>query len=127
LRLPVTLLYGGLSALLLTLLGVSVSLPRLTRKLYVGADLPKWLHMRVRAHGNAAEWIPVGIVLLLILELSGTNPTLLHVFGGVFLLARVIHALGFLGVRRISVIGATINYCVLSAMSGYAVVEHFLR
>ena len=44
----VTLLYGGLSALLVTLLGVNVSLNRLFKKLFAGAELPKPLLMKVR-------------------------------------------------------------------------------
>ena len=123
----VTLLYGGLLALLVTLLGVNVSLRRMSGKIYVGAELPKAMQMRVRAHGNAAEWVPLGIVLLLVLELGGASSLALHLFGGLFVLARLLHASGFLTGLPLSVAGATLNYVVLSGMSGYAIWMHFLR
>ena len=123
----VTLLYGGLCALLVTLLGINVSLPRMFGKVYVGAELPKSLLMKVRAHGNAAEWVPLGILLLWLLESSGVGSLYLHIFGGTFLFARLLHAAGFVFRIPTSVIGATLNYTVLSAMSGYAIYLHFLR
>jgi uncharacterized membrane protein YecN with MAPEG domain len=121
----VTLLYGGLCALLVTLLGLNVSLQRMSSKLYVGAELPKRLQVKVRTHGNAAEWVPLGIVLLLVLELSGAPSLWLHVFGGTFLFGRLLHATGFLARVPTSVAGATVTYTVLSAMSGYAIYLHF--
>ncbi len=124
---PVTLLYGGLNALLVTLLGVYVSLLRLKLRKYVGKELPRELVFPVRAHGNAAEWIPLGIVLLALLELSGAGGTALHVLGGSFLLARVIHASGILGKSFVSTAGATLNYVVMAVMSGWAIWLHFAR
>jgi uncharacterized protein len=123
----VTLLYGGLCALLVTLLGTNVSLNRLFRKIWAGHELPKPMLMKVRAHGNAAEWIPLGIVLLFLLEASGVPTFWLHVLGGAFLTGRVLHAVGFLTPLPLSVTGATINYTVLSVMSGWAVYLHFMR
>jgi uncharacterized membrane protein YecN with MAPEG domain len=123
--LKTTLLYGGLNALLVTLLGINVSLVRLRDKIRVGAELPKPLLRKVRAHGNAAEWVPLGIVLLLVLEISGAGPKWLHLFGGAFLFSRLLHAFGFLSGIRTSVWGATLNYVTLSGMSGYAVWLHF--
>jgi uncharacterized membrane protein YecN with MAPEG domain len=123
--LKTTLLYGGLNALLVTLLGINVSLVRMRDSIYAGAELPKGLLRKVRAHGNAAEWVPLGIVMLLVLELSGAGPLSLHVFGGAFLVARLLHALGFLARLPTSVIGATLTYATLAGMSGYALWLHF--
>ena len=118
---PVTLLYGGLCGLLVTLLGLNVSRLRGTR-LGVGAPLPPELVRPVRAHGNAAEWVPLGLLLLLALELSGgPGPLALHLLGGTLLLGRVLHVIGFYGRNRASVAGATLTYLVLLVMSGWAV------
>ena len=119
---PVTLLYGGLNALLVTLLGLNVSRLRIATGALAGQPQPGALTLPVRAHGNAAEWVPLGLVLLLVLELSrpgGRFP--LHLLGGSFFLARVLHAAGFLWRSRLSVAGAALNYLVLATMSVWAI------
>ncbi len=125
--LQVTLLYGGLTALLVTLLGVNISLRRLHLRAFVTSGPKPELIRPVRAHGNAAEWVPLAIVLMAILELSGANATTLHVLGGSLLFARLIHAYGLLFKSFISTVGATINYAVIGAMSSWAIWLHFAR
>jgi uncharacterized membrane protein YecN with MAPEG domain len=123
---PVTLLYGGLTALLLTLLGLAVSLGRLGAGAGVGAPLEKDLVRRVRAHGNAAEWVPPGLLLLLLLELSGVGSLALHLLGGTFLAGRVLHAAGVY--RRVGALltgGAAVTYTLTALMALWAVVRHF--
>jgi uncharacterized membrane protein YecN with MAPEG domain len=123
---PVTLLYGGLTALLLTVLGLAVSLGRLTAGKGIGAALEGDLVRRVRAHGNAAEWAPLGLLLLLVLELSGLGRQPLHLLGGVLFAGRVVHALGVY--RRVSALvtgGAAITYTVTGSMACGALARHF--
>ncbi len=124
---PITLLYGGMTALLVTLLGTNVSRLRLSLK--AGPrDLPPELVRPVRAHGNAAEWVALGLLLLLVLELSGAaGSTVLHLFGGLFLLGRALHAYGIYAKSRLHMVGASINYLVLLAMSAWAIWFHFVR
>ena len=69
---PVTLLYGGLNALLVTFLGIQVSRAR-AHDVGVEKPVPKEIIRTVRAHGNAIEWVPLGLVLLLVIELSGAG------------------------------------------------------
>jgi uncharacterized protein len=124
---PVTLLYGGLNGLVVTLLGVNVSRMRGTA-VGIDATLPETLRRPVRAHGNAAEWVPIGLVLLLVLEASGAgNRFWLHLLGGSFFLGRVLHALGALTRSRVQVAGAAINYLVLLTMAVWAVAWRFIH
>jgi uncharacterized membrane protein YecN with MAPEG domain len=123
---PVTLLYGGLTALLVTLLGVNVSLRRLMWKVPSGQPVPAELHRHWRAHGNAAEWIPLGLILLLVLELSGRIPRFpLHLLGGTLFLGRTFHAAGFLTRWPLRAAGAGITYAVLLVMAVLAVQFRF--
>ncbi len=124
--LSVTLLYGGLTAALVTLLGVNVSLLRLRKKAFVGQQ-PAELVFAIRAHGNAAEWVPLGLVLLAALELSGLGSLPLHLLGGGLLLARLLHAAGLYLKNGLGSAGATLNYVVVGAMSGWAVLLHFAK
>jgi uncharacterized membrane protein YecN with MAPEG domain len=120
----VTLLYAGLCGLLVTLLGMYVSAQRSKHKAATG-QLPEAIIRPVRAHGNATEWIPTGLLLLLLLELSHIGNVSLHVLGGGFLLGRLIHAFGMLNKSPIGVVGAGINYLLMLVMSVWAVCQHF--
>jgi uncharacterized membrane protein YecN with MAPEG domain len=123
---PVTLLYGALCGFLLIGLAMNVSLVRGRFKAPVG-QIPEGVVRPVRAHGNAAENIPMAILLLAILELSGINSLILHVFGGAFLLARILHAVGLITGVRISGLGITINHAVILAMCTTALLRHFAQ
>ena len=58
------------------------------------------LARRIRAHANAAEYVPLALLLLLILELNQTQPMLLHVFGCVLIAGRILHAIRAFDVAR---------------------------
>jgi uncharacterized membrane protein YecN with MAPEG domain len=121
-----TLLYGGLGGLLLAGLGMNVSRLRGKLKVFVGQPIPDELQRPVRAHGNAAEWIPAGILLLAILELSGAaGQGALHALGGLFILSRLLHAFGILAKNPASTLGAGLNYVSITVMAAWAVVAHF--
>lgn len=122
---PITLLYGALAALLATLLGVAVSLARLKYRASVGAPIEGPLLRLVRAHGNNAEWSALGVVLLLLLELGGGASTPLHVFGGLLVLTRVVHALNMIFRLPIGTGNATLHYGLFLAMAGYGLMLRF--
>jgi uncharacterized protein len=122
---PVTLLYGGLTALFVTLLGGNVTRLRLRHGVPVDRPIPDDLLRPVRAHGNAAEWVPLGLVLLLLLEASGVPSTALHLLGGFFLLGRVLHAVGAYSKSPLLAVGAAVNYFLIAFMSLWAIVRHF--
>jgi uncharacterized membrane protein YecN with MAPEG domain len=49
---------------------------------------------RIRIHGNAAEYVPLALILMLILELNGGSARWLHVLGVALLVGRVAHVQG---------------------------------
>jgi uncharacterized membrane protein YecN with MAPEG domain len=124
---PVTLLYAGLTGLLVLLLGINVSRVRGTA-VGVATPLPPELIRPVRAHGNAAEWVPLALLLLLALELSGTASSgTLHLLGGGLFLGRLLHAAGVLGRNKLSLVGASLNYLVVLALGVKVLAAHFAR
>jgi uncharacterized protein len=48
----------------------------------------------VRIHGNFAEYVPLLLILLLLLEIQGSALWQLHLVGGLTLLGRISHAIG---------------------------------
>jgi uncharacterized membrane protein YecN with MAPEG domain len=123
---PMTLLYGGLTLLWVVLLGMNVTRARVRLNAGLGTA-PAEMTREVRAHGNAAEWAPLAVVLLLLLELSGLSSTALHVLGGTVLAGRVMHGVGALSppARALVSVGAVVNYLVMLVMACWAVVQHF--
>lgn len=91
---PVTGFYAGLLALILLFLGARVSGARMKTGISIlhGDDLD--LADRIRRHANFAEHVPMALLLLGIVELGGARPLVLHLLGGVLVVARVLHPLG---------------------------------
>ncbi len=124
---PVTLLYGGLIGLLITFLGMNVSRIRAATGVGAGTAVPGDMIRPVRAHANAAEWAPLGLLLLLAVELSGAGTRFtLHLAGGSLLLGRVLHAAGFYGRNRLSVAGAAVTYAAMIGLAVWAIAIRFV-
>jgi len=117
---PVTALYGGLTALLTVGLAMNISRMRGKHNVLRGDGGIPELQGAIRAHGNAAEHVPLAILLLLLAELCGGSSLVLHVLGGAFLVARIIHPIGL--IKQISagqVVGAMGTYLTQIALAGY--------
>ncbi|MFP1559036.1 MAPEG family protein [Escherichia coli] len=92
----VSALYAVLSALLLMKFSFSMSfacvcstaLPMVT---VVLANLQS----AIRIHGNAVEYIPIAIVLMLFMEMNGAETWMVHICGIVLLAGRLMHYYGF--------------------------------
>src|SRR5688572_28796319 len=92
---PIVALYGSLNAIFNILLAIRVSQSRLSEKVAVGwGEKTGRLLVRGRIHGNNAEYVPIGIVMLLIAELAGGSSAILHSLGGALLVGRIFHAFG---------------------------------
>jgi len=53
------------------------------------------LRRAVRAQGNASEYIPLGLIMVLILEIQGAPYWLVHLFGLALLAGRIGHFVSF--------------------------------
>ncbi len=87
-------LYTALLALLLLGLAIRVVVLRWRTKTGIGDGGDRVLARAIRAHGNAIEYVPIALVLLLAAELGGAGPTLLHGCGIGLVAARIVHASG---------------------------------
>lgn len=91
-------LYLALASLLVLVLAFRVVAARRAAQVGIGSGGDALLERRMRVHGNAVENLPFAIVLLLVLELTGSPDWQIHALGVALLLGRVLHAVG-LGAR----------------------------
>src|SRR5262249_36831982 len=89
-------LYVSANMLILLALGVLVTMGRRTRKIAFGDGGNPAFNRTVRAHANAAEYIPAALVGLVTLSLFDPAPPvwLLHAAGGSLTVGRILHAIG---------------------------------
>lgn len=90
----ITSFYTGLLALLFLTLSARVIMYRRAHRLSLGDTGDKALLKRMRVQANCAEYVPIAVILLLVLELGAAKPWLLHLLGASFLFGRVLHAYG---------------------------------
>jgi uncharacterized protein len=91
---PITALYAGLLGILMLILAFRVVAVRRVTSIGLGDGGDALLLSRIRIHGNAAEYVPLALILMLILELNGGSARWLHVLGIALLVGRVAHVQG---------------------------------
>ena len=91
----VTPLYAGLLALWFLLLTLRVVQERHSARVSLGDGGSPTLQRRVRGHANFAEYVPLALLLLAILELSRFSIYLIHALGVMLLLGRLLHGYAF--------------------------------
>ena len=116
----ITLLIASLHVLLYVVLALRVVLRRRASRIGVGTGGDEAMALRVRVHGNFAEYVPLALLMLALLELSSLPAALLWTCGIALLLARVLHAVGLGGSAGYSFgrfAGTLLTFLVLLAMA----------
>lgn len=116
----ITGIYAAIAALLIVILAVRVTLRRRAVQVGIGNGGDALLARRIRAHANAAEYVPLALLLLLILELNQTQPMLLHLFGCVLIASRILHGFGLSTSPAVTpgrAIGIVLTWLVIAAMA----------
>lgn len=93
-ELTATPLYAAALALLFLGLSVRVILRRRSAKISVGDGDDKELRKRMRVQANCAEYAPIGLILLLVVELMGAAALTVHELGIMLVAGRLMHAVG---------------------------------
>jgi uncharacterized protein len=116
----ITAFYAAL--LSLSYVGLSLRIPILRTRHQVGLgdgevpELARW----VRVHGNFAEYVPLALTLMLLLEILGTSHWLLHITGITLVIARGLHAKGLSrsgGATQERFIGTVFTLSLIGLMS----------
>ncbi|WP_411358701.1 MAPEG family protein [Pseudidiomarina salilacus] len=124
LELEISLLYAGLLALLYFVLSVLVIRLRWRDRVGIGTADSKDLEVATRVHANFAEYVPFLLLMLVLMELTGAGPILLHALGSLLFIARVGHAIGLnksVGPSFPRTVGVLGTFIVLLVQAGYMI------
>jgi uncharacterized membrane protein YecN with MAPEG domain len=88
----ITPFFAGLLTLFYIALSIRVIGVRKSERIGLGDGGHGGLQRRMRAHGNFAEYAPLALLLMLMLELTGTTAWLLWALGIALLIGRALHA-----------------------------------
>ena len=86
--------YAALLAFIFLALSARVIGLRRAAKVAIGSAGDKALERGMRVHANFAEYAPLALVLLLLLELRGAWPALIHLLAAALVAGRALHAYG---------------------------------
>ncbi|QIR15816.1 MAPEG family protein [Shewanella aestuarii] len=87
-------LYIGLTAIMAIYFSLRVVKLRRGLKIGIGNGGNQDLILADRVHKNLIEYAPFAMLLMLLAELNGLSAPILHVCGGLWLFARLLHAIG---------------------------------
>lgn len=88
---PVTTLVAGILTVVFLFLSGRVIGLRGSENVSLGTGDSAVLNRAVRAHGNCAEYAPLGILLLFLAEIQGAAPTLLLTASALLVIGRLMH------------------------------------
>ena len=113
--LMVTPLYAGLLALLFVVMAWRVVKLRQSSRTSLGDGGNADMLRVIRGHANFAEYVPLALLLLALLELGRMSIYLLHALGLALLIARLMHAcaLSFGNHFKLRVWGAGLTFAVI--------------
>ena len=91
----ITSLYAGILALWFLVLSGRVVARRRGEQINLGDGGDKEMQRRIRGQANFAEYVPIALLLMLILESGGVASSLLHLLGVTLLVSRLLHGYSF--------------------------------
>ena len=92
----VTAVYAGLLSLILVVLSGWVIAGRMSLGVNLGEGNNPEMQVRVRAHANFIEYVPLILLLVALLEMSHTSRFVVHALLLPLLVARVLHPFGLM-------------------------------
>lgn len=108
--------YAGALALLLVALSLRVVRLRWKHRVGIGTGNVAELECAIRAQANFAEYVPLALIVIALLEASGLTAWAVHAFGLALLVGRLLHALGLSGSSgpsRARQVGTLLTWLVL--------------
>ena len=111
-----TPVYAGLLTLLFVILSLRVISLRHEARVGFGDGENRRLLRRVRVHANFAEYVPLCLLLMALIEMRNGSAWMIHLTGLLLLAGRLVHAYGVSRepeVGKLRVIGMTLTFTAL--------------
>jgi uncharacterized protein len=89
----ITALYAGLLGLMGIAVAFRAGMLRGKLNISVGDGGNRDLLLAMRRHANFAEWVPLALILIAVLELNGVPSRAIHSLGAALVVSRVCHAI----------------------------------
>ncbi|MBO9621962.1 MAG: MAPEG family protein [Sphingomonas sp.] len=119
--LPVALTSAGAAALINFWLGLRIGQVRRAEKIWVGDGGNARLAARMRAQLNFAEFVPLVLILIALIEFGAGTSLWLWIVAAVFLIGRLLHPIGMDGWMPGRMIGAITTMLTLVGLAAYAI------
>ena len=116
----ITALYAGICGLLLVLFAVRVSFTRGQQKVDLGDGGKDPMLRAIRVHGNAAEYVPITLLLMLLLEMQNSYHWFLHAAGITLVVSRLLHAQGLMRSAKLTpgrLVGTGLGWGLIAVLS----------
>lgn len=126
----ITGIYAAFAALLVIFLSWRVIRRRRSARIGIGDGGDHELARRIRVHANAVEYLSIGLILLLLVEMNQARPLIVHIFGSALLVGRLMHAFGMSrssGASPGRVYGMLLTLAVMLAMALLLLWQALLR
>lgn len=91
----ITPIYAALAAFFFMFLSFRVIRIRRRERVGLGDGNNRALRRAIRVQGNFAEYAPIALLLMALVEIQGAPLWALNLLGSAFLAGRIIHVLGF--------------------------------
>ena len=119
--LPVALTTAGAAALINFWLGLRIGQVRRAENIWAGDGGNARLAARMRAQSNFAEYVPVVLILIALVEFGAGTSFLLWIAAAVFVIGRLLHPIGMDGWKPGRMVGAITTLLVMVGLAVYAI------
>lgn len=126
--LQATLFYAGILGCFYVYLSAEVTKLRAKYQIFMGDGKRLDLLKATRIHGNFSEYAPITLFLLLLTELIGGRPWMIHTLSVTFVIARILHLIGLRKTEGPSIhrfLGSVLTWVVISILSIFCLISSF--
>lgn len=119
-----TMFYAGLLAIWFFVLSWRVIQKRTSGKINLGDGGNEEMLRRIRGHANFAEYVPMALILIAMVEEVGMAKWVIHALGGALLAARLLHGIAFSFTEKWFLgrfVGTLITFIVIVTAGGLCV------